>query len=427
MGIVKQLISGFKDEKKKRLIENYFSLSVLQGANYLLPLITLPYLVRVLGAEKFGLVMFAQAFMQYFIIFSDYGFNLSATREISVNRDNRQKVSEIYSSIMIIKTVIILLSFGILAFVVFFFTKFRDDWLFYFLAYGMVVGQAYFPIWFFQGMEKMKFITILNITAKVVFTVLVVAIVREPEDFIYVPFFTSLGYLVAAVSSLWIIFKRFKVSLMVPPIKIIYGYLKDSTQFFLSRVSVSFYTNSNTFVVGLVLGNTAAGFYSAAEKLFNAMVMLYKPLADTLYPFMSHKKDLRLYKKIFIVTSGFNLVFCALVFLFSGFIINLIYGDGFQLSAELLKIFSILCAILVPSVLLGYPLLAAMGYPRYANYSVIIASLVHLVILGIMIPFLNIYLVAILLIITQLIVILIRIYGIKKNLINGQGNTVCVE
>ena len=406
---------GFRDQDIGRLVENYLSLSVLQVINYLLPLITLPYLVRILGVEKFGLVMFAMAFIQYFLIFADYGFNLSATKEISVYRNNKTKVSEIFFSVMIIKSLLIFIGLLIFSAIVLGFDKFSADWKVYFFTLGIVIGNTMFPIWFFQGMEKMKYITILNITAKSIFTILIFVFIREQSDYLYVPIFNSLGYISAGAISLWIIFRNFGLKVYIPKVSIVYGYFKNSSQFFLSRASVSLYSNSNTFIIGLFLGNAMAGYYAAAEKLFMGIRMVYTPLNTALYPYMCKAKNLKLYKRIFKYAVSVNLLICVLVFILSGFVVHFLYGEGFQISADLLRIFSVVALIIVPSILLGYPFLAALGYPRYANLSAVIGSISHLVMLILIIPIINIYLVAVVTIITEIVVLLSRVYGIKKH------------
>ena len=138
-------------EDKKRLLSNFFSLSVLQAFTYILPLLTLPYLVRNLGIDKFGLVMFSQAFIMFFSILVDYGFNLSATREISIHRDNKEKITEIFSTVIMIKVILIIVSFLILSILVFSFEIFLNNYKLYFFTFLMVIGQALFPVWYFQG------------------------------------------------------------------------------------------------------------------------------------------------------------------------------------------------------------------------------------------------------------------------------------
>ena len=145
-----------QDKEKKVLANNYLSLLVLQAANYLLPLLILPFLVRVLGTDKFGLVMFAQSLAVFLTVFVDFGFNLSGTREISLARDDKNKLSEIFNAIMIVKLLLIVVAFGILCIIVNVFTRFSIDKNVYLLSFGIVIGQALFPVWFFQGIENSK-------------------------------------------------------------------------------------------------------------------------------------------------------------------------------------------------------------------------------------------------------------------------------
>ena len=162
---IKNLIAG---KEKRTLIENFFSLYFLQLASYVLPLITLPYLVRVLGPEKFGLIAFAQAFIQYFMLLTDFGFNLSATREISIHREDKNKISRIFVSVFIVKLLLLLIAAIIIAIIVNSFDKFSSDKIVFYLTSLSIIGWVMFPQWFFQGIENMKFVTLFNISAKLV-------------------------------------------------------------------------------------------------------------------------------------------------------------------------------------------------------------------------------------------------------------------
>ena len=119
----------------KVFIKNFLSLAAVQGVNYLLPLMTLPYLVRVLGVDNFGIFSFATAIVAFFAVITDYGFNFSATREISVNKFNKREITKIYSSVMTLKIILMLLSFLILCIMVFFIPKFNDNLLIYLLCF----------------------------------------------------------------------------------------------------------------------------------------------------------------------------------------------------------------------------------------------------------------------------------------------------
>ncbi len=359
---LKSLLSGIKifminriknivnTEDKKRLLSNFFSLSVLQGANYILPLITLPYLVRVLGVEYFGLLAFATATVTYFQILTDYGFDLTATREISIHRDNKEKVIEIFSSVMIIKFILMFVSFLLLTILVFSFEKFSQDALIYFLTFGTVVGQVLFPVWFFQGMERMKYITYLNILSKVIFTVAIFVFVQEQSDFYLVPLLTSVGFLVAGIWSLYLVKREFGISFQLQTNLTIKKYFIDGWDVFVSRIFVSLYTTINIFLLGLFTNNTIVGYYAIAEKIVNAVGGLFTPANQTIYPYMA-KMYVNQKEKFFSFTKkvGFSflvigLVLFMLLALFSEIIIKLITGS---IDIHILEIYHVLMFTLI--------------------------------------------------------------------------------
>ena len=390
--MINKLKSLTNSDDKKRLIENFFSLSVLQGANYILPLITFPYLVRVLGVEKFGLLAFANATIAYFNILTDYGFQLSATREISIHRENKEKISEIFSSVMIIKFALLILSFIIMTVIVFSFEKFRKDWLIYYLTFGMVVGQTLFPVWFFQGMERMKYITFLNITAKLIFTVCIFVFVHKVSDYIYVPLINSLGFLVAGSMSIYIILKNFKLTLKMPSAQEIKYQLREGWYIFISTVAISLYTISNTFILGLFTNNTIVGYYSAAEKLIKAVQGLLGPISQTVYPYISKlvneskEKGIKFIKKVTLIVGGFSFVLSLFIFVFANLIVNIVLGSKFSESVYVLRILAFLPFIIGLSNIFGIQTMLTFNYKKAFSKILIAASIMNITLAFILVP-----------------------------------------
>lgn len=332
-------------EDKKRLSSNFFSLSVLQGTNYILPLITLPYLVRVLGVEYIGLLAFAMATITYFGIITNYGFNLTATKEIAMYRNNKAKVTEIFSSVMIIKIILMIISFVLLSLLVFSFEKFRSDALIYFLSFGTVVAQVLFPVWFFQGMERMKYITYLNLLSKLIFTIAIFIFVKERNDFYMVPFLTSTGAIIAAIWSHFLIRKEFDIRFKMQNLNTLKTYLIDGWHLFLSRIYVSTYTTANILLLGLFTNNTTVGYYSIAEKIVVSIAGLFEPANQAIYPYLARKykenfaQFIRQLKKIAIMFLVFSLLLLLMSEYFKKEIVYLISGEY---NIEVISLLSIL-------------------------------------------------------------------------------------
>ena len=313
-----------KSKNNKKLFSNFLSLTYLQSANYILPLVTFPYLVRVLGIDYFGILAFATVTISYLNIIVDYGFNLSATKSISSNRDNKDMVVEIFSSVITIKVLLVLLCFIFLSIIVFSFELFYDERVIYFLTFGTVIGQALFPVWFFQGIEEMKYITYINVLAKAIFAICIFIFVNEKNDYYLVPILTSLGYFFSGIISFSVIRKKFNIKFKLQSVAVIKKYFIDGWDVFVSRIFVSFYTTTNLFLLGILSNSTVVGSYSIAEKIVNAIGGLFAPANQALYPYM-----VRLYNerpsKFYSFTKNISVVFLLTSVVL--FIISYLFGD----------------------------------------------------------------------------------------------------
>lgn len=389
----------WKNKKDSKVISNYIYLLLIQGTNFILPLITFPYLVRILGLEKYGTVMIASSLVVFLNIMVDFGFNISATREVSIIRNDKEKLSKLFWNVITVKFLVLIFSFLFLLFLVSFIDKFKSEYLVYLFSFGIVLGQNIFPAWFFQGIERMKVITIINVSAKVIFTISLFIFIKSKSEYLYVPILNSMGFIIAGIVGFVISLKY--VNFKKPSISIMKGFLNENKNLIASNFATSIYTSGNTFILGMIGGEIIAGVYSSMEKLVMATKTIYTPLYQAIFPWLATKPKEEIVAFINklknpILISG--IIISSIIFIFAEPILNLVYNDpiinshayifkilGFiALAASLNMIYVSLCfpslklykLRMIPMVLGGIInlILAILGASYYSILGVAIAA-----------------------------------------------------
>lgn len=352
----------------KKLIDNFLSLSYLQLVTYLLPLVSVPYLVRVLGPERFGLIILAQALSQYMAILIDYGFGYSATRSIAIHHSQPTRVAEIHSSVLFIKAFLTLISMGLLVLIVIAIPKFRSEWLLFLLSFGVVVGNTLLPSWLFQGMEDMKPLAYLNVISRGLFLIALFLVVKSSDDYWVVPLVNGCGALLAAVIGLWFGSRRFGLILRLPSKDSLLRELKEGWHLFISTVAISMYSVSNPLILGIFASNAQVGYFSGAEKLIRGLMgLLLIPTSRTLYPHISQLATVsktqatQLLRNILKGLSLFSLAASLALFLFAEPLVEWSLGSAFRGAVFPLKILSPMPIIMTLSNVFGVQALVAFG------------------------------------------------------------------
>jgi len=412
------MLKSFLNTKNSKIVAgNYLALLFIQGANILLPLFTLPYLIRTIGTERFGLVMIAQSIGVFLTIVVDFGFNISATREVSLLRKNREKLSQLYWNIFYIKSALVVLAFMVLVLMVITIPRFRSESLVYILSFGMVLGQAIFPTWFFQGIEKMKVITFINVLAKIIFTISIFIFILSPLDYQRVPLLNGGGFIVAGI--IGFLYSLKYVDFKKPDYKAIRILLKDSSSLFISNFATSLYTSSNTFILGMLGGDAIAGIYSSMEKLVLALKNVFVPLYQAIFPWLATKKPFQIkafIKKISIPIAVIGMILTIVMILIAKPLLHFIYDDVnidsyssiFQILA-LIALFSSLNMLLIS---LYYP---AIKHYKKRMYTLVTGGVFNLIVALIAGYFYGIYGVAIAAVTTELFILILARYFYSKD------------
>ncbi|HDO52068.1 MAG TPA: flippase [Rhizobiales bacterium] len=326
-----------------RLRQNITALFVLKGANVLLPLILIPYLVRVLGPEKFGLIAFAQAFIQYFGTLTDYGFNLSATRAAAMCRDDPDRISALFTAVTVIKFAFFSAGALVLAAVLVLVPRFSQDWPLYAAVYLSVFGSVLSPVWLYQGLERMRPITVVTVLARMIVLLGVLSFVHGPDDYLMAAALQASGPVLAGVFAMLLVGKVVQLRWRWPRALYLRTTLADGWHVFLSTAAITLYTSSNVFILGLLTNPIAVGYFSAAEKIVKAFQDALGPIAQAVYPHIaglganSRAAALRFIRKLLRVQGLATFGASALLFLLAGPIVAVVFGAEYRPSVILVR------------------------------------------------------------------------------------------
>jgi PST family polysaccharide transporter len=332
----------------RRVVGNAASLISMQAVGYIFPLITVPYLLRVLGPEHFGLIAFSQAIMAYFVTLNDYGFNLSATRELAICRENRRHKSELYFSVMAIKAMLCLISLLILCAIVLYVPRFRVNSAVFYASFLIVVGNMLFPAWFFQGIEKLYWISIVNVTANAAFTAATFLVVRTSSDYVLAAVIQSGGRLLAGILGVVILFSSEDIEVCCPTLTQMRHKLVDGWNLFLSQISVSLFISSITVVLGVFRGMTEVGYFSAANKILNAGQAVMSAIGQAMYPHVcsmalrSRATAIIYLRKAVLVIGGVSMAGGVIVLVLAAPVVRIVMGINYMASVPVLQFMALI-------------------------------------------------------------------------------------
>jgi len=402
------------------LRKNIISLFTLRGANYILPLVTVPYLVRVLGPANFGRIAFAQAFIQYFVMLTDYGFDLSATRSIARAVNDSVKISRIFNAVLWVKLLTMLAGFGMMSGITFIVPSFHHDFPLFALCYLAVLGNALFPQWLYQGIQRMGYITAFTVIARTIAVISIFLVVRHQNQYLLAAGLMSLGMPLAGILALSYAARVANIRFALPLFDDIKHVLINGWHIFIATIGGTLYNSSNIFMLGLVAPSVVVGYFAAADKLLKALQSLIYPVSDAVYPHIamllmrSREQAFAFIGKLLGLFSLSSLLIAVVLIFGADQITHIAFGLQYGPSAEIIRLLSLWPLLIALNVIFGALFIVQLNLGRLLSISILIPAIVHILLLYPVARFLGAEGVAALMLLTELFVLCIRLTGLFR-------------
>ncbi|GIB17866.1 oligosaccharide flippase family protein [Vibrio cholerae] len=404
------------------LKKNIISLFVLQGSNYVIPLLTLPYLTRTLGVDGFGVFGLVIAIAQYFVLFTDFGFNLTATKKIAENQNNKTYISKVFWDTIFSKLILCIVSLCSLLFLAYLSPSeiFKKELIYTSL---MIFGTVLMPLWYFQGIEELSKITIFSVLAKFITLPLFFLLISSESDVGMAILIQSSINFTAGIIAIVIIYRSKMLVWIRTDFNSIKKTISEGSSIFIATLTINLYTASSSIIISITNNIEQVSIFTAGDRIKAAILGVFLILGNAFYPRLnsllksSPEQAYALIRKIIIVQTPATIIIGCTLYLFSEEIAILIYGNEFNTVADVFRIFSPLFFLVLTSTVLGNYLLLPLGYRKEYVALPIIVAFIHIPLCSMLSYYYGAVGAAISILVVEFITLLCLIYIVRKNCI----------
>ena len=371
-------LKNLRGKKEATLAWNTFMLLILNFTTQFLSIIIVPYETNILGEVTYGVLAVAMKVTLYVQVLIDFGFILSATEEVAKHRDDPHLLSVIMTAITVCKLMLALFSLVVLSILCLTLPKWDGRLGLYLACYAGTTLNALMPDYLYRGLEKMTAITVRTVLIRLFTFAGILLMLKSPSDLWIIPTLTAIGNALAIGACFLDAKRRLNVWFCRINLQDVSTRFRKSAVFFFSRFASTMYSTMNTLVLDSVApsGSRDNGLYGLANQLMDTGKNAVSPISDSLYPYMVKNHDYKMVKKVLLIVEPLIIAFCSVVFAVAPWFCS-IFGDGFRDAGNVLRVMLPTAVIILPSYICGFPMLTSMGLAKYANYSTVFGSIIH--------------------------------------------------
>ena len=360
--------------KKSNVLNNTIMLYIMSVVKLIFPLLTLPYLTRILSKEGYGMVSYVKSCMSYMQLIIDFGFILSSVKDIVKANGDKKKIGQIAGNTFLAKFMLCALAGLVLTGMCVFIDVLQLNIPFVILSFVTVASTVFLADFLFRGIEKMHYITIIYVVSKSISTLLTFVFVKGDSTMLWIPILDIISNLVAIAITL-VILKRLQIPIRISGIKSSLLMIKDSFTYFLSSVATTAFSALNTLLIGIYITDLAqVAYWSVCLNIISAIQGLYAPICNGIYPHMIKEKSLKLIHKIMAIFMPLVLAGCVFCFFVAKLALLIIGGEEYVEAYTLFRWMIPILFFSFPAQVYGWPTLGAIGKVKETTASTIIAA-----------------------------------------------------